>query len=110
MIAGSEFHVLLPPDCDPQFTSSALDNLVVVTRSDGGAFGVGECDANPWMARACIETLGAHTMGLSIRDMLVGSDPFDIGAIWNRIYLGTAMNSRRGMVIHVRAWRYGINT
>jgi L-alanine-DL-glutamate epimerase-like enolase superfamily enzyme len=39
-------------------------------------------------------------MGLSIKDMLIGANPFDIGGLWNRIYLGTAMNGRRGMVIH----------
>ena len=39
-------------------------------------------------------------MGLSIRDMLIGADPFEIGALWRKIYLGTAMNGRRGMVIH----------
>ena len=43
---------------------------------------------------------GTHTMGLSIREMLIGADPFQIGDLWRRIYLGTAMNGRRGMVIH----------
>jgi L-alanine-DL-glutamate epimerase-like enolase superfamily enzyme len=52
------------------------------------------------MAKACIEAPGTHTMGLSIRDMLIGADPFEIGEIWRRMYLGTAMNGRRGMVIH----------
>ena len=52
------------------------------------------------MAKACIEAPGTHTMGLSIKDMLIGADPFEIGELWRRIYLGTAMNGRRGMVIH----------
>ncbi len=62
--------------------------------------GIGECDANPWMAKTCIEAPGTHTMGLSIKDMLIGADPFEIGELWQKIYLGTAMNGRRGMVIH----------
>ena len=99
-ITEIECHVLLAPDFNPGFTSSAQDSFVVVIRTDGGVFGVGECDANPWMAKACIEAPGTHTMGLSIRDMLIGTDPFDIGAIWNKLYIGTAMNGRRGMVIH----------
>ncbi len=99
-ITEVECHVLLAPDFDPGFTSSAQDSFVVVIRTDQGVFGVGECDANPWMAKACIEAPGTHTMGLSIRDMLIGEDPFEIGAIWNKLYLGTAMNGRRGMVIH----------
>ena len=99
-ITGIDCHVLLAPDYDASFTSSAQDSLVVVIHTDGGVSGVGECDANPWMAKACIEAPGTHTMGLSIRDMLMGANPFEIGELWRRIYLGTAMNGRRGMVIH----------
>ena len=99
-ITGIECHALLAPDFDPRFTSSAQDSLVVAIRSDQGLVGVGECDANPWMAKACIEAPGTHTMGLSVRDLLIGENPFEIGRIWERIYLGTAMNGRRGMLIH----------
>ena len=99
-ITDVECHVLLAPDYDPSFTSSAQDSFVVVIHTDGGVSGVGECDANPWMAKACIEAPGTHTMGLSIRDMLIGADPFEIGELWRRMYIGTAMNGRRGMVIH----------
>ncbi|MEA2781078.1 MAG: hypothetical protein QOK29_2622 [Rhodospirillaceae bacterium] len=99
-ITGVECHVLLAPDYDPRFTSSAQDSLILAIHTDAGITGIGECDVNPWMAKACIEAPGTHTMGLSIRDMLLGADPFDIGAIWQRLYLGTAMNGRRGVVLH----------
>ena len=99
-ITEIECHVLLAPDYDVSFTSSAQDSLVVVIHTDGGVSGVGECDANPWMAKACIEAPGTHTMGLSIRDTLIGANPFEIGDLWRKIYIGTAMNGRRGMVIH----------
>ena len=68
--------------------------------TDQGVTGIGECDVNPWMAKACIEAPGTHTIGLSIRDTLIGADPFEIGALWQKLYLGTAMNGRRGVVIH----------
>ncbi len=99
-VTGIDCHVLLAPDYDARFTSSAQDSFVVVVHTDQGLSGIGECDANPWMAKACIEAPGTHTMGLSIRDLLIGSDPFDIGGFWRRAYLGSAMNGRRGMVIH----------
>ena len=99
-ITAVECHVLVAPDYDASFTSSAQDSLVVVIHTDGGVSGVGECDANPWMAKACIEAPGTHTMGLPIKGILIGADPFDIGEIWRKVYLGTAMNGRRGMVIH----------
>jgi L-alanine-DL-glutamate epimerase-like enolase superfamily enzyme len=99
-ITDVECHVLLAPDFDPGFTSSAQDSFVVVIHTDGGVSGVGECDANPWMAKACVEAPGTHTMGLSLRDLLVGADPFATGELWRKAYVGTAMNGRRGMVIH----------
>jgi L-alanine-DL-glutamate epimerase-like enolase superfamily enzyme len=99
-ITAVRCHALLAPDFDPAFTSSAQDSFVVVIETDGGVTGVGECDANPWMAKACVEAPGTHTMGLSIRDMLIGENPFEIGRIWEKLYLGTAMNGRRGMVVH----------
>ena len=100
VITDVECHVLLAPDYDPSFTSSAQDSIVVLIHTDGGVTGIGECDVNPWMAKAVIEAPGTHTMGMSIRDMLIGSDPFEIGQLWEKIYVGTAMNGRRGVVVH----------
>jgi L-alanine-DL-glutamate epimerase-like enolase superfamily enzyme len=39
-------------------------------------------------------------MGLGLRDMLLGADPLDVEGIWERLYAGSAMNGRRGAVIH----------
>jgi L-alanine-DL-glutamate epimerase-like enolase superfamily enzyme len=99
-ITDIEVHVLLAPNMDPTLTSSAQDDLIVVIHTDEGATGIGESDVNPWMAKACINAPGTHTMGLGIRDMLIGADPKDIQGIWDRLYKGTAMNGRRGVVIH----------
>lgn len=99
-ITDVECHVLLAPDYDASFTSSAQDSFVVVIRTDGGVTGIGECDANPWMAKTCIEAPGTHTMGLCVKEMLIGQNPFEIGELWKKMYLGTAMNGRRGMIIH----------
>ena len=99
-IASVECHVLLAPNYDPRFTSSAQDSFVVVLRTEDGLEGIGESDVNPWIARACLEAPGTHTMGLCMKELLLGADPFDIKGIWRRIYLGTAMNGRRGAVVH----------
>jgi L-alanine-DL-glutamate epimerase-like enolase superfamily enzyme len=99
-ITAVESHVLLAPNYDPRFTSSAQDSFIVVIRTDEGVTGIGESDVNPWVAKACVEAPGTHTMGLCIREMLIGADPFDIEALWHRMYVGTAMNGRRGAVVH----------
>lgn len=98
-ITGIDCHVLLDPAFDIGATSSAQDDLVVEIHTDAGITGIGETDVNPWIARACIEAPGTHTMGLGVSEMLAGSDPMEIDAIWNRLYTGSAMNGRRGALI-----------
>jgi L-alanine-DL-glutamate epimerase-like enolase superfamily enzyme len=99
-ITDVECHVLLAPNYDPSFTSSAQDSLLVLIRTDEGLSGLGETDVNPWIAKACIEAPGTHTMGRCIKELLIGSDPADIEGIWRKLYVATAMNGRRGAVVH----------
>jgi L-alanine-DL-glutamate epimerase-like enolase superfamily enzyme len=99
-ITAVECHVLLAPDYDPSFTSSAQDSFLVLIHTDEGLTGLGETDVNPWIAKACIEAPGTHTMGQSIKELLLGADPADIEGLWRRLYVATAMNGRRGAVVH----------
>jgi L-alanine-DL-glutamate epimerase-like enolase superfamily enzyme len=92
--------VLLDPGYDVGATSSAQDDIVVEIHTDDGLTGIGESDFNPWIARACIEAPGTHTMGLGLTQMLVGQDPMNVEQLWERMYVGSAMNGRRGAVIH----------
>ena len=99
-ITAVETHVLLDPGYDVRATSSAQDDLVVEIHTDEGITGLGETDVNPWIARACIEAPGTHTMGLGLAEMLIGQDPLDVEGLWERLYVGSAMNGRRGAVIN----------
>lgn len=99
-ITDIETHVLLAPNYDASKTSSAQDSFVVVVHTDEGISGVGESDLNPWIARACVEAPGTHTMSLGIKNLLLDLDPLDIEQLWRRVYIGTAMDGRRGAVIH----------
>lgn len=92
--------MLLAPNYDAGKTSSAQDSFVVVVHTDEGISGVGESDVNPWIARACVEAPGTHTMSLGIKNLLLGQDPLDIETLWRRVYVGTAMDGRRGALIH----------
>ena len=66
-ITDIECRVLLVPDLRQDVTSSAQDDIVVLVHTDEGITGIGESDVNPWMARACIEAPGTHTMGLGLK-------------------------------------------
>jgi L-alanine-DL-glutamate epimerase-like enolase superfamily enzyme len=92
--------VLVQPAYDTSAASSAQDDIVVEVHTDEGISGLGETDVNPWIARACIEAPGTHNMGLGLAEMLVGADPLDVEGLWERLYVGSAMNGRRGAVVN----------
>ncbi|MGI8961436.1 MAG: mandelate racemase/muconate lactonizing enzyme family protein [Bryobacteraceae bacterium] len=99
-ITHIECHVLLDPAYDVSATSSSQDDIVVEICTDEGVTGIGETDLNPWIARACLQAPGTHTMGLGLTEMLIGQDPLNPEALWEKLYVGSAMNGRRGAVVH----------
>ena len=74
-ISDVRTHVLLDPAYDVGATSSAQDTVVVEIETDEGLVGIGETDLNAWIARACIEAPGTHTMDRGLKTMLLGRDP-----------------------------------
>lgn len=99
-ITAVRTHVLLDPAYKADATSSAQDDIVVEVETDEGLVGVGESDVNAWVARACIEAPGTHTMDQGLARALIGLDPMDPVAVWDRIYQATAMTGRRGALVH----------
>ena len=93
-------HVLLDPGYDAGATSSNQDTIVVEVTTDEGLVGIGETDLNAWIARACIEAPGTHTMDRGLGTMLIGMDPTDPETCWRELYVGTAMTGRRGALVH----------
>jgi L-alanine-DL-glutamate epimerase-like enolase superfamily enzyme len=93
-------HVLLDPAFDVGATSSAQDTIVVEIVTDEGIVGIGETDLNAWVARACIESPGTHTMDRGLKVMLIGRDPRDPAALWEHLYVGSAMSGRRGALVN----------
>ena len=98
-ITRIDCHVLLIPDYDLAACSSAQDDLVVEIHTDEGLIGIGATDTNPWVARECIRALGSHCMGLGLREMLIGADPMQPEALWQKLYCGSKMTGRRGALI-----------
>ncbi len=98
-ITAIECHVLVVPNLRQDATSSSQDNIVVLVHTDEGITGVGETDTGPWIAKAVIESPGSHTMAMGMKDLLIGQDPLDTAALWDRLYTYTCMSGRRGAVI-----------
>ena len=99
-ITGVTCNVLLDPGYEREATSSNQDDIVVEVHTDEGITGIGETDLNAWVARACIEAPGTHTMDLGLAETLIGMDPLDPVAVWDKLYVATAMTGRRGAAVH----------
>jgi L-alanine-DL-glutamate epimerase-like enolase superfamily enzyme len=99
-ITDIKCHILLDPAFEVEATSSAQDDIVVEVFTDEGITGIGETDLNAWVARACIEAPGTHTMDRGLRDMLIGQNPLDPRAVWDKLYVGSAMTGRRGALVN----------
>jgi L-alanine-DL-glutamate epimerase-like enolase superfamily enzyme len=99
-ITRVDCHVLLDPAYDVNSTNSSQDDIVVEIHTDEGFTGIGETDVNAWVARACIEAPGTHTMDRGLARMLLGADPLKVETLWERLYVGSAMTGRRGAVVH----------
>ncbi|MBI2190480.1 MAG: mandelate racemase/muconate lactonizing enzyme family protein [Planctomycetes bacterium] len=82
-------------DCD-----GSVDTLVVRVTDEDGVAGIGECDAPPGVVKAFIEMPSAHIWSQNLVRQLVGADPFEIKAIWERLYETTQYPGRRGLGIH----------
>ncbi|MBM3725329.1 MAG: mandelate racemase/muconate lactonizing enzyme family protein [Acidobacteria bacterium] len=98
-IIGIETLVLLDPGYDAAACSSAQDDIVVLVHTDEGITGIGEVDTNPWVAQAMIHARGTHVLGLGLEEMLLGQDPLEPEALWDRLYTGSFMTGRRGLGI-----------
>jgi L-alanine-DL-glutamate epimerase-like enolase superfamily enzyme len=98
-ITKIESCVLLVPDYDQEACSSAQDDVVVLVHTDEGITGIGEVDTNPWVAQAMIHARGTHVLGLGLEEMLLGQDPLNPEALWDKMYTGSFMTGRRGLGI-----------
>lgn len=96
-ITSLESYVLLDPGYDASACSSAQDDIVVLVHTDEGITGIGEVDTNPWVAQAMIHARGTHVLGLGLEEMLIGQDPLQPEAVWDRLYTGSFMTGRRGL-------------
>ncbi|WP_127583495.1 mandelate racemase/muconate lactonizing enzyme family protein [Paenibacillus koleovorans] len=79
---------------------SAQDGIIIKVYTDEGITGYGEVDSAPWVVKSIIESPSSHRICQGLGEMIIGENPFDIEAIWNKMYVGSTFYGRRGVVIH----------
>ena len=74
--------------------------VVVRVFDEEGRSGIGETDAPPEVVKSFIEMPTAHLWSRNMVELLVGADPLETAALWQRMYEGVFWPGRRGLGIH----------
>ncbi|HXV25548.1 MAG TPA: mandelate racemase/muconate lactonizing enzyme family protein [Alphaproteobacteria bacterium] len=92
------------PLAAPVQTADDLDGttetVVVRVFDEEGRFGIGETDAPADVVKHFLEMRTAHLWSRNMAEILIGSDPIELAAIWQRMYEGVFWPGRRGLGIH----------
>jgi L-rhamnonate dehydratase len=89
---------------DPGFEvrgDTSFETVVVRVFTDDAIVGIGEAASSPSVVRSIVEAPTAFTLSRAIRELLVGRDPLEIGALWEEVYRQTLYPGRRGAYIHL---------
>lgn len=78
----------------------SYDDCVIRVHTDSGLVGIGEVDSVPSVIRAIVEAPASHTHARGLKSVLLGQDPTQVEALWDRMYEATDYYGRRGVVIH----------
>lgn len=78
----------------------SADTVVIRLTDADGRTGIGECDAPAEVVKAYVEMGTAHGWSRSPREVLVGADPVETAALWERLYGATLWPGRRGLGVH----------
>lgn len=88
----------------PEISTAAdgtQDDLIIIVETDEGITGYGEVDTAPYVGKAIVDAYMSHGTCYGLREVIVGSDPFDYEQIWNNMWAKTYYYGRSGPVIHV---------
>jgi L-rhamnonate dehydratase len=99
-ITGIEVIELRVPGWTAETFDGSYDNCVIRISTDAGIEGIAEVDSVPSVIRAIIEAPSSHTHARGLQEVVVGQDPLEIEAVWERMYDATSYYGRRGVVIH----------
>ena len=99
-IAKLEVIPVYSPASSANDLDGTADTVIVKIFDEDGRYGFGEADAPPSAIKAFIEMPTAHLWSRNASEILVGQDPIEIAAIWQKLYDGTFWPGRRGLGIH----------
>lgn len=77
-----------------------VETVIVKIFDEDGRYGFGEADAPANLVKGFLTMPTAHLWSRNMSEILVGQDPVEIAALWQKAYDGTFWPGRRGLGIH----------
>lgn len=99
-IARLEIIPVVSPVGSANDLDGTADTVIVKVFDEDGRYGFGEADAPPTVVKSFLEMPTAHLWSRNAGEILIGQDPLEIAAIWQKLYDGTFWPGRRGLGIH----------
>ena len=99
-IAEVEIIPLANPVPNPKDLDGTTETVIVRITDENGLSGIGECDAPALVVKAFLEMPTQHLWSSNASEILIGADPVETVALWERLYEGTIYPGRRGVGIH----------
>jgi len=99
-IAAVEVIPVAAPDQAHNDLDGTVDTVIVRLTDEAGRTGIGETDAPPAVVKSFLEMPTAHLWSRNAGEILVGADPVETAALWQKLYEGTFWPGRRGLGIH----------
>jgi len=98
-IIGVETLILRQPEVR-LIGDGTQDCLLVRVTTDEGLVGVGEVHTSPYAAEAIIHAPSSHVYARGLAGIIIGADPLNVAALWQRMYRQTTVYGRRGIVVN----------
>lgn len=99
-IAAVEVIPVAAPEQARNDLDGTADTVIVRLTDEAGRTGIGEADAPPTVVKSFLEMPTAHLWSRNVGEILLGADPVEAAAIWQKLYEGTFWPGRRGLGIH----------
>lgn len=99
-IARLEIIPIFSPAGSANDLDGTADTVIIRIFDEDGRYGFGEADAPPSVVMSFLEMPTAHLWSQNAGTILIGQDPLEIAAIWQKLYDGTFWPGRRGLGIH----------
>jgi L-alanine-DL-glutamate epimerase-like enolase superfamily enzyme len=100
LISDLEVIPIMTPAVNADDCDGSADTVIVRVTDENGLQGIGESDAPANLVAAFFEQPNLHVWSQSVRDLVIGADPFELTALYERVYDGTIYPGRRGLGIH----------